>query len=80
LADIPATAANSPNLFLSGTKLSNAPITLGPDPLYGNMQYSITDCRDAPGTWNIINNTGGTPAVNPLTDTDITEVLPYFNL
>ncbi|HTR29717.1 MAG TPA: neuraminidase-like domain-containing protein [Puia sp.] len=79
VADIPATAGNSPNWYLSGTKLSNAPVNLGPDPQYGTMQYSVTTCRDTAGVWNIVNNTGGTPATNPLTDADITDLYVIFH-
>ncbi|HET6255335.1 MAG TPA: neuraminidase-like domain-containing protein [Puia sp.] len=78
VADIPATAANNPNLYLSGKKLSNAPITFGPDPLYGSMQYSTTPCRDTVGVWSILNNTGTNPVTNPLTASDITDLFVIF--
>ena len=82
VADIPATAVNTPNLYLSGTKLSNAPITFGPDPQYGSMQYSTTPCRDTAGTWSIFNNTNTNPATNPLTNGDIDDlyVIFYYSL
>jgi len=75
IADIPTTAANSPNLYLSGTKLNNAPIALGPDPQYGNMQYSVTPCKDKPGTWSIANEPGNG---NPLTNSDINDLTIIF--
>jgi hypothetical protein len=78
VADIPVTAVNTPNLYLSGTKLSDAPITFGPDPQYGSMQYSTTPCRDTVGTWSILNNTNGTPPTNPLTNSDITDLFVIF--
>jgi len=80
VADIPATAVNTPNLYLSGTKLSNIPITLGPDPQFGSMQYSITSCKDKAGIWNIANEPGD--GNNPITNGDINDlnVIFYYSL
>ena len=78
VADIPATAVNSPNLYLSGTKLSSAPVTLGPDPQYGSMQYSITDCRDTAGVWSIANIVSSSPVTSPITNGDITDLYVIF--
>lgn len=82
VADIPATAVNSPNFYLSGTKLSNAPVTFGPDPLYGAMQYSVTKCRDTAGVWNIVNTVSTSPVGSPITNGDITDlyVIYYYSL
>ena len=80
LADIPETAVNTPCLYLSGTKLSSAPITLGPDPQFGNMQYSITPCKDKIGMWTIANEPGGNG--NPLTNGDINDlnIIFYYSM
>jgi hypothetical protein len=82
VADIPATAVNSPNFYLSGTKLSNAPVTFGPDPLYGAMQYSVTHCRDTAGVWNVVNTVTTSPVGSPITNGDITDlyVIYYYSL
>jgi len=82
VADIPVKAVNAPNLYLSGTKLSNAPVTLEPDPQYGSMQYSVTDCRDTAGIWNVANVVSTSPAGNPITGKDITDlyVIYYYSL
>jgi hypothetical protein len=78
VADIPATAVNSPNFYLSGTKLSNAPVTFGPDPQYGAMQYSVTGCRDTAGVWNILNSITTSPVGSPLTNGDMTDLYVVF--
>jgi hypothetical protein len=82
VADIPATAVNSPNFYLSGTKLSNAPVTFGPDPLYGSMLYSVTKCRDTAGVWNVVNSITTSPVGSPMTNGDITDlyVIYYYSL
>jgi len=82
VADIPATAVNSPSFYLSGTKLSNAPVNFGPDPQYGTMQYSVTECRDTAGVWNILNSPSTSPVGSPITNGDITDlyVIYYYSL
>jgi hypothetical protein len=82
VADIPATAVNNPNLYLSGTKFSNAPITFGPDLQFGSMQYSKTACQDSVGVWSVANSVNNNPATNPLTGSDITDlyVIFYYSL
>jgi hypothetical protein len=58
LADLPS-GATVPVLTISGTKISNVPVNLGPDPEYGNFQYATFPCKDTIGQWTISNAAGG---------------------
>ncbi|TDW96986.1 Tc toxin subunit A-related protein [Dinghuibacter silviterrae] len=75
LADM-TTGVNAPSLYLSGQKLSNVPLHFGPNPLFGQMMYSTTPCKDAPGLWTINNGTGS--GVVPVAPADINDLFIIF--
>ena len=80
LADLPADADVSGNgqpvLYLSGQRMNNQLINLGPDPRFGSMLYSSMSCKDAPGTWKITNGTGA--GATPVTGSGLNDLFVVF--
>jgi hypothetical protein len=87
VADVPGDGAGATqnvlgDLYLSGTKLSNALLNFGPDQQFGSMQYSITPCKDSPGNWVITNGTAANPSPVVIDRTNINDlyIIFYYSL
>jgi hypothetical protein len=75
MADVPASAGGSlAPLYLTGTKMKNQPVPLGPDPSFGTMLHGSLACRDAAGLWKVATAPGG----QAITDADLEDLTLVF--